>query len=60
MSAQILPTFVIQMIGNACPMSFAQQNLESLPETHTTEDEDIIMFAAVSLFSGQSNIVNII
>lgn len=47
------------MMGNACPMSFTQQNLESLPENHTTEDEDIIMFASGSLFSGQLNIGSI-
>lgn len=39
------------MLGNTCSMSFVQQNLESLAETRTTEDEDIIMFAAGSLFS---------
>ncbi|KAK0224205.1 cytochrome P450 [Armillaria fumosa] len=39
------------MMGNACPMSFTRQNLESLPGNHTTEDEDIIMFASGSLFS---------
>ncbi len=33
-----------------------QQNLESLSKTpHSIEDEDVIMFAAGSLFSGKSS-----
>ncbi|KAK0484417.1 hypothetical protein IW261DRAFT_1330613, partial [Armillaria novae-zelandiae] len=43
------------MMGNTWPMSFAQQNFECLPETHTTEDEEIIMFSSDSLFSGQTS-----
>ncbi|KJA22860.1 hypothetical protein HYPSUDRAFT_1083859 [Hypholoma sublateritium FD-334 SS-4] len=34
--------------GNTC---FVQQALESLPERHSTDDEDIVMFAAGSLLS---------
>ncbi|KAG5651398.1 hypothetical protein H0H81_008780 [Sphagnurus paluster] len=34
-------------------LSFVQRSLDDLPAEHNTEDEDIIMFAAGSLFSGK-------
>ncbi|KAK0460550.1 cytochrome P450 [Desarmillaria tabescens] len=46
-------------LGNV-RQSFVQQNLESLSKTHSIEDEDVIMFAAGSLFSAGTETLTVV